>query len=76
MYYCKECQYTFSDPDLTQGDLCEYQGIMCRQTMQVCPVCGSTEFIEINEIKRKIEMLMEDYNIDEDTMVDIVNGYI
>ena len=72
MYYCIECKEVFDLPNKVDGDASEYFGRPVIEPNWVCPVCGSDEYVELSEIVSKIENVMEDYNLDLDMLMEIM----
>jgi len=72
MYICTECGCRFPVPAYAQGDTYEAWGFTKTETLLVCPNCGSPAYVEEAEVTIKLNRIIEEYNIDNDTLIEII----
>ena len=74
MYICLDCKAQVEGFEIIPGDSTEYMGAVARRDVYVCPDCGSENYIDVNEIRWRIESILEDYELEFEDIVDIMEG--
>ena len=70
-FICTNCKHQFSEAEIEKGDAYEFMGSLERNIIQVCPICKSEDFVETNEIIRRIECVLDDYEMTWDELEDL-----
>lgn len=50
MYRCLDCDAEFEEPKTIYGESLEHFGRPCREVWAVCPMCGSDQIEELEDI--------------------------
>ena len=69
-----DCKEAFELPTRIDGDSSEYSGRPVTEDRYVCPICGSEDYVEADEIINKFDNLLDGYNIDLDCLIDLYDN--